>query len=311
MNQSIPLRMRDAIIVGGSYAGISAGLQLARARRDVLVLDVGERRNRTATASHGFLGQDGQDPAAIAAKGRTELLAYPTVTWQDALLTEARPVPGGFAVRVGGDEHLARRLVLAMGVVDELPAIPGLSERWGRTVFHCPYCHAYELGRGRLAVLATGPMSLHQTVLVSDWASAGATTLFLAGGGALELDPAQRDDLVARGIHVEHTRVVAVAGDGPWIDVRLEDGRELRFHGLFLQPRTRPAGALAESLGCALDDGPLGPFVRTDETKETTVRGVFACGDVARGMGSVAFAVGDGARAGMAAHQSLLFRPAE
>jgi thioredoxin reductase len=309
MNQPISLRRHDAIIVGGSYAGVSAGLQLARARRDVLVVDAGQRRNRTATASHGFLGQDGQDPGAIAAKGRAELLAYPTVTWQDAAVTDARPVPGGFAVRVGTDEHLARRLVLAMGVVDELPAIPGLSERWGRTVFHCPYCHAYELGRERLAVLATGPMSLHQAVLVSDWAPPGGTTLFL--GGALDLDTAQRNDLVARGIQVEHTRVVAVAGDLPSVDVRLEDGRELRFHGLFLQPRTRPALALTGLLGCALDDGPLGPFFRTDETKETTVRGVFACGDVARGMGSVAFAVGDGARAGMAAHQSLLFRPAE
>lgn len=301
--------MHDVIIVGGSYAGISAGLQLARARRDVLVVDAGQRRNRKATASHGFLGHDGQDPGAIAGKGRSELLAYPTVTWQDAAVTDARPVPGGFAVRVGADERRARRLVLAMGVVDELPAIPGLSERWGRTVFHCPYCHAYELGRERLAVLATGPMSLHQAVLVADWASPGGTTLFVAG--ALALDTAQRDDLEARGIRVEHTRVVAVTGDAPSIDVRLEDGRELRFHGLFLQPRTRPAGTLAESLGCALDDGPLGPYFRTDDTKETTVRGVFACGDAARGMGSVAFAVGDGARAGMAAHQSLLFRPTE
>lgn len=144
---------------------------------------------------------------------------------------------------------------------------------------------------------------------MSDWAAPRGTTLFVSG--ALELDAAQREDLVARGIDVEHARVVAVEGDAPSIDVRLQDGRALRFQGLFLQPRTRPAGALAESLGCALDDGPLGPFFRTDETKETTVRGVFACGDVARGMGSVAFAVGDGARAGMAAHQSLLFRPAE
>lgn len=301
--------MHDTIIVGGSYAGISAGLQLARARRDVLVLDTGQRRNRTATASHGFLGQDGEDPGEIAVKGRAELLAYPTVAWRDAAVKDARTVPGGFAVGDGANEHQGRRLVLATGVVDELPAIPGLSERWGRTVFHCPYCHAYELGRDRLAVLATGPMSLHQTVLVSDWASPGGTTLFLAG--AIELDTAQRNDLVTRGIQVEHTGVVEITGDGPTIDVRLEDGRELRFRGLFLQPRTRPTTSLAESLGCAFDDGPLGPFVRTDETKETTVRGVFACGDAARGMGSVAFAVGDGARAGMAAHQSLLFRPAE
>jgi thioredoxin reductase len=301
--------MHDAIIVGGSYAGISAGLQLARARRDLLVLDAGERRNRAATASHGFLGQDGQDPGAIAAKGRNELLAYPTVTWRNAAVTAARPVPGGFAVFAGADEHLGRRLILATGVVDELPAIPGLTDRWGKTVFHCPYCHAYELGRARFAVLATCPMSLHQTILVSDWSSPGGTTLFLTG--ALDLDEAQRNDLVARGIHLELTRVVEVAGDTRTIDLRLEDGRALRFQGLFLQPRTRPATMLAEALGCALDDGPLGPFFKTDETKETTVRGVFACGDAARGMGSVAFAVGDGARAGMAAHQSLLFRPGE
>ncbi len=309
MSQTIPPHKHDAIIVGGSYAGVSAGLQLARARRDVLVVDAGQRRNRTATASHGFLGQDGRDPGAVAAQGRAELLAYPTVTWMTAAVTDARPAPGGFVVRVGSDERWARRLILAMGVVDELPAIRGLKERWGRTVFHCPYCHAFELGRERLAVLATGPMSLHQTVLVSDWASPGGTTLFLAG--ALELEAAQRNELESRGIQVERTRVVAVAGDAPDVDVHLEDGRELRFRGLFLQPRTRPGASLAEALGCAIDDGPLGPFLRTDDTKETNVRGVFACGDVARGMGSVAFAVGDGARAGMAAHQSLLFRPGE
>ena len=130
--------MHDTIIVGGSYAGISAGLQLARARRDVLVLDAGQRRNRTATASHGFLGQDGKDPSAIAAKGRAELLAYPTVTWQDAPVIDARPVPGGFAVRAGTDEHRGRRLVLATGVVDELPAIPGLSGTLGANRFPLP-----------------------------------------------------------------------------------------------------------------------------------------------------------------------------
>src|SRR5437868_2411765 len=101
--------MHDTIIVGGSYAGISAGLQLARARRDVLVLDAGQRRNRTATASHGFLGQDGQDPGAVAAKGKTELLAYPTVTWREAVVTDARPSAGGFVVRAGADEHRGRR----------------------------------------------------------------------------------------------------------------------------------------------------------------------------------------------------------
>ena len=168
--------MHDVIIIGGSYAGLAAALQLGRARRRVLVIDEGVRRNRSASHSHGFIGQDGVDPAAIAAKGRAEVLAYPTVKWLDARAESAARIEGGFAVTAkNGERHEAERLVLALGIVDQLPDIAGVKERWGKSVFHCPYCHGYELNQGNIAVIATSPQSVHQAMMLPDW---GTTTYF-------------------------------------------------------------------------------------------------------------------------------------
>jgi thioredoxin reductase len=299
--------MHDVIIIGGSYAGLAAALQLGRARRSVLVLDAGQRRNRFVTSSHGFLGQDGQSPEVIVERGRVDVRAYPTVALREALVTEARAIDGGFAVRDGAAEHRARRLILATGVADELPAIPGLSERWGKTVFVCPYCDGYERNLGRLGVLATGPWAVHQAVLVSEWAGAGLATLFL--NGAFEPDGAQLADLAARRIHVEPGPVMSAAGEAGTIELALRDGRARELDALFLLPRVVIRDRFAEQLGCDLDVGPLGPFYKTDAMKETTVPGVFACGDVGLPAPAVAFAVADGTRAGVSAHQSLVFRP--
>ncbi|SLM46557.1 Thioredoxin reductase [Nitrospira japonica] len=297
--------MYDVIIIGGSYAGLAAALQLVRARRHVLIVDAGQRRNRFAHGSHGFLGQDGQPPAAIAAKGRSEVLAYPTVTWREALATEARSVSDGFVVRTGSDEHRAKRLILATGVVDELPAISGLADRWGKQVFSCPYCDGYELGMGRLGVLATGVASTRFALLISEWAGVGKTTFFI--NGAVEPEAEQLAALASRHIEVERGEVVEVAGNEPVLELRLGNGRSSILDGLFLLPHTRLNGPFAEQLGCEVEMGPHGPLYRTDETKETTVAGVFACGDAALTMPSVAFAVADGVRAGKSTHQSLVF----
>lgn len=292
----------DVIVAGGSYAGIAAALQIARARRRVVVIDAGLRRNRFADSSHGFLGQDGRDPAAIVADARSQLTAYPNVTWIDATATQAGKSGDGFSVETAdGRECEAERLVLATGVVDELPDIPGLKERWGKSVFHCPYCHGYELDNGRLGVLATGPISMHQAILIPDW---GRTTLFT--NGAFEPDEEQMAQLAARGVEIEAERVSEITGERAGI--RLRDGRTVELDGLFTAPRIKMASPLAEQLGCAFEDSPVGPFIRTDGMKETTVPGVFACGDAARAAGSVTFAVGDGALAGTAAHRSLIFR---
>lgn len=298
--------MYDVIIVGGSYAGLAAALQLGRARRQVLIIDAGQRRNRFSRHSHGFLGQDGQPGEAIAAKGRSEVVAYPTVTWLEATVTETRSTAEGFTVRAGASEYSSRRLILATGVVDELPAIPGLAERWGKQVFFCPYCDGYEFGRGRLGVLATNEQAVHFALLVSEWAGAGKMTLLL--NGAFQPDDDALAVLAARDIALERECVVEIAGDGPAMDVRLGDGRVMMLDGLFLHTRTRLVGSFAEQLGCELGDGHLGPIYKTDARKETTVAGVFACGDAATPVPSVSYAVADGVRAGTAAHQSLLFQ---
>lgn len=291
----------DVIVIGGSYAGLSAGLQLARARQRLLVIDAGIRRNRFAASSHGFLGQDGIAPDAIAAEGRAQLLAYPSVEWFEGTATHAEQAENGFVVRcAAGQRFRARRLVLAIGVIDELPEVEGLAERWGRSVFHCPYCHGYELDRGRIGVLATGPLSLHQALMLPDW---GEVTLFT--NTAFEPDEAQRADLAAKRVAVEPVRIARIVDTAT---VELVDGRRVAMDGLFTASRIRAASPIAEQLGCEFEEGTLGPFIRTDVNKATSIRGVFACGDVARMAGNVALAVGDGAQAGAAAHQSLVFR---
>ena len=291
----------DAIIIGGSYSGMAAALQLARARRHVLVVDAGQRRNRFARHSHGFLTQDGEPPGAIAARAREQLMRYPTVTWIEGTVRSAAAAKGGFQVQLeGGAQHDGRRLVLATGVADELPDLPGLRERWGISVFLCPYCDGYELAQGHLGVLATGASWFHQAMLIPEW---GRTTLFT--NGIHHPDTEQRAALATRGVSIEETPVRGVSGERA--TMQLEDGRSIPLEGLFLIPRTRLTSAVAEGLGCALDDGHMGPFIRTDAKKATSVPGVFACGDVARAAGSVSLAVGDGALAGAAVHQSLVF----
>lgn len=300
MDKTPAMNDYDAIVVGGSYAGLSAALQLARARRRVLVIDGGQRRNRYARHSHGFLTQDGREAGAIAADGRAQLLVYPTVSWHEGTAAKAAIIDDGFGVTLDdGRVFQARRLVLATGVVDELPAVEGLAERWGSSIFHCPYCHGYELGQGRIGVLATGPLSIHHAMMLPDW---GQVTLFV--NGAFEPDEVQLAALARRGVDIERTPVARIAGHA---EVVLRDGRSHALAGIFVMSRTHSASPLAEQLGCVLEQGPMGWFVRTDMQKASSVAGVFCCGDMARMAGSVAFAVADGAMAGVAAHQSLIF----
>lgn len=290
----------EAVIIGGSYAGLSAALQLARARRRVAVIDAGLRRNRFAEHSHGFLTQDGSPAARIAEQGKQQLLAYPSVTWMAGSATWAGGSTDAFRVELDAALNVeARRLVLAPGVVDELPPVPGLEERWGRSVFHCPYCHGYELEAGHIGVLAAGPMSIHQALMLPHW---GKVTFFT--NQAIDLDEDQTVELRRRGVAIE-PRGVARIVEGATVE--LADGTRVATDGLFTASRTYVAGTLPDLLGCAIDESPLGTYLRTDELKATTVPGVFACGDAARPTGNVAFAVGDGTQAGLSAHRSLLF----
>jgi thioredoxin reductase len=290
----------DVIVIGGSYAGMAAALQIVRARRSVLVIDAGKRRNRAASHSHGFLSQDGEDPAVIASTARAQLESYPTLSWVDDLVVKVSGSRDAFTVeRDGGEVDGARRLLLATGVSDTLPNVEGLMERWGTSVFHCPYCHGYELDQGQIGVIAASPVSVHQAQLLPEWGSVTFLT-----NGVVELDKPTSKDLSTRGVTVETTRIDRIEGHA---DVVLSDGRRLSFAGLFTAPKNAPSTSIAEGLGCALTETPMGKQIETSETKETNIAGVFACGDVARVPHSVSLAVADGAWAGAQIHRSLVW----
>jgi thioredoxin reductase len=291
--------MHDVIIVGGSYAGMAAALQLVRARKKVLIIDAGRRRNHAAAHAHGFLTQDGTDPAEIARIGREQVMAYPTLDWIDATANTVDGAKDNFTVTTGdGALHRARRIIFATGVSDTLSDVEGLAERWGRHVFHCPYCHGYELNRGRIGVVAVSPMSQHQAVLLTEW---GDVTFLL--NGVFEPSAEERADLERRGATIETGRIKRIEGEA---DVRMEDGRLLAFAGLFTAPRNAPSTPVAEGLGCELEETPFGHQFKTD-MKQTNVPGAFACGDAAHAPHSLSLAVADGALAGAMVHRSLVF----
>lgn len=296
----------EVIIIGGSFAGSSAAMQLARARRDVLVLDTGSPRNRSAATSHGFPGQDGRQPEEIRIKLRDELAAYPTVRFRDAAASSIRREGAGFRICLAeGDDVTARRTILAYGVRDSLPEISGLKERWGATVLHCPYCHGYELNQQPVGVLARDEMAMHQAMLLPDW---GPTTLFTQG--SFTPTPEQLQSLAARGVRIDETPIVELIGSGSALEaVRLADGRLTPMAGLFLVPQTGPSCDLGEELGCDTKDGPTGRYLAVDPMQATSVPGVFAAGDLSSPMPNATLAAAAGVLAGSAAHRSLVFDP--
>ncbi|WP_165856857.1 NAD(P)/FAD-dependent oxidoreductase [Marinobacter sp. JSM 1782161] len=293
----------DAIIVGGSFAGLSAAMQLARGQRPIMVIDAGQPRNRFADASHGFFGLDGATPAAIRSTALEQLGHYPTVRIIEGEATRADAQEGGFAVRLAnGETATGGKLILATGLRDELPDLPGLAERWGKTVIHCPYCHGYEYRNRNLGVLATGPMSPHQASIIPDW---GPTTYFTQG--TFTPDDEQRALLERRGVTLETTPVAEVLGDAPAITgVRLADGRVIELEALFLGPRSHMASSLAEQLGCAFEEGPTGAVVQVDDFKQTSVPGVYAAGDMSNRMQNATFASASGVMAGVSTHRALM-----
>lgn len=295
---------QDAVIIGGGFAGLSAAYILARARRHVTIIDSGTPRNRFAAHSHGVLALDGKSGLEILTDARTQLAAYPTVTFIEGEADAAEGVIDDFHVSVTGNETIAaRRLLLASGIEDRLPDIPGLAERWGKTVLHCPYCHGYEIGGGAIGVLATHPMSAHQATVVADW---GDVTLFT--NGMPEPDAEALALLERRKVTLQPGTVgVIETGTCDRLRVRLENGRTFDVKALFVAADLHMRGTIAESLGCALTETPAGKILATDAVKATSVAGVYAAGDNARAFGNITLVSADGVMAGLGMHQSLMF----
>lgn len=294
--------MDDVIVIGGSFAGLAAALQIARARRKVTVLDTGEPRNRFAKAAHGVLAQDGKPPLAILDEGRNQLLQYPTARILTVRAEEARAEGDVFVVGTAQGGHRARRLILAYGLRDDLPDLPGLAECWGVSVLHCPYCHAHEFSGRKLGIIFSTEHSIQAARMLQDWSR--EVTLFTGGK---PLDEESRGRLSGWSVRIAEDPLAAVEHDGGQMrGMRLSDGKSVPLDAAFIHTRHPPCCDLALRLGCAMEDGPLGPFVRVAEGQETSIPGIYAAGDLASPQHNISWAIAHGASAGIAAHQSLI-----
>ncbi|MFF3486552.1 NAD(P)/FAD-dependent oxidoreductase [Streptomyces sp. NPDC002701] len=297
----------EVVVVGGGAAGLSAALVLGRARRSVLVIDAGEPRNAPAAHMQGYLTRDGMSPAEFLAAGREEIARYGVELVRDRAVDVARDADGEFDVTLGGGRAVhGRRLVVATGLADELPSVPGVAERFGRDVLHCPYCHGWEVRDQAFGVLATTPMGVHQALIVSQWSK--DVTLFLHTVAEEDLTDEDLRRLAAAGVAVVPGEVAGLdVVDDRLTGVRLADGTTHERSVLFVAPRAVPHTGLLERLGAELQETPFGSYAAVDATGLTSVPGVWAAGNATGFAEQVVNAASGGYRAGATINADLLF----
>ncbi|MET9524093.1 NAD(P)/FAD-dependent oxidoreductase [Streptomyces coeruleorubidus] len=292
------------VVVGGGTAGLSAALVLGRARHRTLVVDAGEPRNAPAAHMQGYLSRDGMPPAEFLAVGREEIARYGVELVRDRVVEVERGED--FAVVLAGGRTVrARRLVIATGLKDELPAVPGVAERFGRDVLHCPFCHGWEVRDQPFGVLASSPASVHQALIVSQWSK--DVRFFLHTVAEEELSDQDLRRLAAAGVDVVPGEVAGlVVEDDRLTGVRLADGTTHARSVLFVGPRPVPQTGLLERLGAELHETPFGAYPVVDPTGLTTVPGVWAAGNAIGFAEQVVHAASGGYRAAAAIVGDLL-----
>ncbi|MFI2205328.1 NAD(P)/FAD-dependent oxidoreductase [Streptomyces sp. NPDC020192] len=295
----------EVVVVGGGAAGLSAALVLGRARRRTLVVDAGEPRNVPSAHMQGYLSRDGMSPAEFLAVGREEIARYGVELVRDRVVDTDRDGEGFTARLAGGRTVRARQLVIATGLKDELPQVPGLAERFGRDVVHCPYCHGWEVRDRPTGVLATSPLSVHQALMVTQWSK--DVRLFLHEMRASELTDDDLRRLAAAGVEVVPGAVAAlVVTDDRLTGVRLAAGTVHDREVLYAAPRAVPRNDLLVKLGAELRETPFGSYPVIDERGLTTVPGLWAAGNASGFAEQVINAASRGYRAGAAINGELL-----
>jgi thioredoxin reductase len=286
----------DVVVVGGGAAGLSAALVLLRARRTVVVVDAGAPRNAPAAHLHGFLSRDGMPPRDLLAVGRAEVSSYGGSLIHDTVVG----VGPGFHLRLANASQLrARRILVATGLRDELPDIPGVQQRWGRDLLHCPYCHGYEVRDQPLGVLGGAPDAVQHALLVRQWSP--DVTLFPHTDA---LTPEQRDHLTARGIGIVEGTVARLVVDNDQLQgIELGGGTVIPCTAVFVRPRLVPNADLLIGLGCAVD---ANGWVVHDPGGRTTVAGVWVAGNAADPRAQVISAAGEGSAAAIALNADLV-----
>jgi len=301
--------MYDAIVVGGGPAGLSAALQLGRARRSILLVDGGEPRNAAAAAVHGLLGMDGVPPAELRRRGAEELERY-GVEQRDAEVVAVEPSGDTFGVRLADEVLEARRVLLATGLVDVRPDLPDVGDFWGTSVLQCPFCHGWEVADRPLGFVAEAAEDLTGCRFYGNWSA--DLTVFTHGRFEVPHDLADRLD--EWGVRLETSPVQALHGDdGRLTKVALEDGRTLGCEALFLHPEQRQTDVV-ERLGLETNDGGFvvvpkeygEPPDDARQVMETSHPGIFAAGDLTSPAQSAVMATFEGALAGQTMLMSLL-----
>lgn len=291
----------EVAIIGANFAGLQAALYLLRARRQVVLFDDNQHRNRFATHSHAFLGQDGVAPDAIKALGLAQLRTYPTLRMVEQRVISVTGQSGDFTLTTAKGEFHAQRVILATGQRDILPDVPGLSECWGKSIVHCPYCHGYELADLPTGMMLGGmPMGAHYLKQVRRWA--GPLVIFDNG---LPLAPA----VLARIAEDALTHVTGPLQEFHHREGMLEGvtvpGASVPLNAFYMIGTTEPAAPFAADLGCAMEPGHTGPFVTVDAMGRTSVPGVFAAGDLVSARPAAILAAASGANAGLTCDQEL------
>lgn len=291
----------EVVIIGGSYAGLSAAMTLGRALRQVLVIDDGKPCNAQTPHSHNFLTQDGESPAAIAKKAKEQVMAYPSVSFLDDRATGLRKDGNLFELSTAsGKLFSAKKILFATGIRDLMPAITGFAACWGISVLHCPYCHGYEVKGEKTALLANGEIAVHMTAMLSNWTK----DLTLFSNGSNKLNEEQLKQVKQRGIEVIETPVAEVIhNNGQLESIILQDGTRHLFKVMYAKLPFEQQTGLLEELGCQFNEQ---GYVVVDEMKKTSIEGVYAAGDNITMARSVAAAVAAGTFSGAAINHALI-----
>ncbi len=291
----------EVLIVGGGPAGLSAALVLGRCRRRVLICDAGQPRNAASHGLHGFLTRDGTLPAEFLAIAREQLRPYETVELRSVKVESAKRLPKGFELTLDNGETVsARKLLLATGVVDDLPKLDGLREFYGRSVFHCPYCDGWEMRDQPLAVYGNGESGSGLSIELTLW----SRNVILCTDGPSQLTAEQSDRLARHSIEVREEKIGRLEGnDGVLASLVFTNGDRLERRAMFFSSGQRQGSNLGKQLGCKFtEDG----CVATGEYEATSVPGLYAAGDASRLVQFVIVAASEGAQAGVAINKELI-----
>jgi len=291
----------EVIIIGGSYAGLSAAMALGRSLRQVLVVDAGEPCNRQTPHSHNFITHDGETPAAIAAAAREQVLKYNNVQFATDTVTDVQGHNNRFKVyTAGGKMYRAQKILFATGVKDVMPDIPGFAESWGISVLHCPYCHGYEVRHKHLGVMANGQIGFEFTKLIHNL----SPNLTLFTDGPSQLTTEQTRILKSKGINTVKKRIGEIRHNaGHMSHIVFDNGTEQALDALFARVAYLQHTDIPQRLGCTLNEA---GYIAVDDFQRTTVKGIYAAGDNTSMFRSVAAATASGNKAGAMMNKDLV-----